>query len=387
MKTDKLLILVIFAAALVGIGAVGMLGSPRNAPMQPPSLLAAPAPVEQMRGFCLQFDNAQNVEFYHKSIDEIAATGANTICISVAGYQEHGGSTSIFIDSRKVPSDRDLGELLQHAHRKGLRVVFMPIVLLENPRKQEWRGQINPVNWKDWWEDYTNFVMHFVWTAQSNNVEIFSVGSELISTEDQTDQWRKLIAKVRKHFSGRLSYSANWDHYTVPKFWDDLDVVGMTTYYDLTEGAEPTLDRLMQGWIPIKKDILSWQAKVNKPIIFTEVGWPNQATCAQYPWDYYRSPDKPAPLVQADCFEAFFRTWGKETAVSGILVWEWKNHPDQEIGPRDTSYVPCGKPAMNVIQKYFTAANGHKLATSRPASGSAPAGVVAPEVQTPSLPR
>ncbi|MCE5325874.1 MAG: hypothetical protein LLG01_05615 [Planctomycetaceae bacterium] len=379
MKLDKLLILVTFAAVLTCVGAVGMIGSPRSTPLQPPSLAAAPVPVAQMRGFCLQFDNARNVEFYHKTIDEIAQTGANTICISVAGYQEHGGSNSIFIDARKVPSDRDLGELLQHAHRKGLRIVFMPIVLLENPRKQEWRGQISPVSWKDWWEDYTNFVMHFVWTAASNKVEIFSVGSELISTEDQTEQWRELIAKVRRHYGGQLSYSANWDHYTVPKFWDDLDIVGMTTYYDLTEGAEPTLDRLMQGWIPIKKDILAWQAKVKKPIIFTEVGWPNQVTCAQYPWDYYRSPDKPAPKTQADCFEAFFRTWGDETAVSGILVWEWKNHPEQEVGAKDTSYVPCGKPAMTVIQKYFNAL-GSKLAASRPTSAPARAAAAPPEM-------
>jgi hypothetical protein len=127
----------------------------------------------------------------------------------------------------------------------------------------------------------------------------------------------------------------------------------MTTYYELTAGEEPTLERLVEKWKQIKEDILTWQAKINRPLLFTEVGWPNQKTCARYPWNYYSSPDSPDPQGQANCFEAFFRTWITEKAVAGILVWEWQNRPDQTIGPDDTSYVPMGKPAMKIIQNYF----------------------------------
>ncbi len=127
----------------------------------------------------------------------------------------------------------------------------------------------------------------------------------------------------------------------------------MTTYYDLTDGKEPTVDVLMASWKTIKEEILQWQSKIGKPILFTEVGWPNQETAAQYPWDYYRSADKPDPTAQANCFEAFFRTWITEKAVAGCLVWEWRSYPGQDIGPQDTSYVPCGKPALEVIKKYY----------------------------------
>ena len=350
---EKLIILASFLLVVTAVVGLSMLrGEPDKPAASPaPKISAAGA----FRGISLQLHNSSPDIPYQKYIDEIARAGANTLCLVVSAWQENCSSTSIFIDLRKTPSDRRVGELIAHARKLGLRVVFMPIVLLENQRTGEWRGMIKPEkdNWDDWWEDYTNYVLHYAGLAQAGGVDVFMVGSELISTETQDKRWRALIAKVRKAFKGRLSYSANWDHYTVVKWWDDLDLIGMTTYYDLTGGKKPTVERLVQAWKPIRDKILKWQAKTGRPILFTEVGWPNQETCAQFPWDYYRSK-KPDPTAQANCFQAFFQTWADQDAVDGFLVWEWRNYPAQKTGPKDTPYVPCGKPAMNVIQKYLT---------------------------------
>ena len=365
MRKDKLLVLIVFSVIVAAVAAMGLLDASRednsageNKPATPAvnvdvNVEKTPPLTKQFRGISLQLCSYRTDYPYEKYIDEIAATGANTVCLSVAAYQENCSSTSIFIDSRKVPTDKRVTALIDYAHRRGLRVVIMPIVLLENPRDGEWRGKIDPKNWDDWWEDYTNFVMHYLWLAAGAKAEIFVIGSELVSTEDQAPRWRELIARVRKHYAGLVCYSANWDHYTGIKWWNDLDVIGMTTYYDLTDGEEATVERLVESWAKIKRDILAWRAKVKLPILFTEVGWPNQTTCAQYPWDYYRQPDKPDPTAQSNCFEAFFRTWSNEKDVAGYLIWEWRNHPSQKIGPEDTSYTPCGKPAMKVIKRYL----------------------------------
>ncbi len=366
MHKDKLLILAMFAVVIAGVVALSFLGANGSDGSNSNDAPRKPSPAQQFRGISLQLNSPRADTPYEKYIDEIAATGANTVCLSVAGYQENCSSSSIFVESRKVCPDKRVTALIDYAHKKGLRVVIMPILLLENPGDNEWRGKINPKNWDNWWEDYTNFVMHYVWLAAGANAEMFVVGSELISTEDQTDQWRAVIARVRRHYSGLLCYSANWDHYEGIKWWGDLDVIGMTTYYDLTDGKEPTLRRLVEAWKPIKKDILEWRKKIKRPILFTEVAWPNQETCAQYPWDYYRAPDKPDPTAQANCFEAFFRTWSGEKEVAGFLIWEWRNHPKQQIGPKDTSYVPCGKPVMKVIRRYLNAP--HLGPTTQPSS-------------------
>ncbi len=374
MRRDKLLALGIFAAVIAAAAAIGLLSTNGSAARNG-NTPVRPSLAQQFRGISLQLSSPRQDIPYEKYIDEIAATGANTICLSVAGYQENCSATSIFVESRKVCPDKRITSLIEYAHKKKLRVAIMPIVLLENPGEGEWRGRISPRNWDDWWEDYTNFVMHYMWLAAGAKAELFIVGSELISTEDQTDQWRALIARVRRHYTGLLSYSANWDHYQGIEWWNDLDLIGMTTYYDLTDGKKPTVERLLEAWKPIKKDILTWQAKIKRPILFTEAAWPSQETCAQFPWDYYRSPDRPDPQAQANCFEAFFRTWSGEKSVAGFLVWEWRNHPKQKTGPKDASYVPCGKPAMKVIRKYMSApsTDAKTKPTTRPASAPASA--------------
>ena len=166
--------------------------------------------------------------------------------------------------------------------------------------------------------------------------------------------WRRTWARFRVPDGyGRARVVVHVRGGSVDTWWDDLDLIGMTTYYDLTGGKDPTLGRLIEAWKPIKKKVLAWQAKIGRPLLFTEVGWPNQTTCAQYPWNYYEAPESPDPTAQANCFQAFFQTWSGAKAVGGFLVWEWRNHPGQEVGPEDTSYVPCGKPAMKVIENYY----------------------------------
>ena len=356
MNLNRIIILAIFAGIIAA--ATGLrLGPSQASDDNSITQAAPPKPVSstQFRGIALQLHNPDELAAYSTLIRQIGQTNANTICLVVHAQQENASSASIFMDSRKTPSDTALTELITLAHEQDLRVILMPIVLLENARSGEWRGKINPPNWDSWWEDYANFILHFAKLSARTDTEIFMVGSELVSTEKQTDRWRNLISKVRSVYPGLISYSSNWDHYRPIKWWDAVDVIGMTTYYDLTGGDKPTLEKLAGSWKSIKSDILTWHGKnfPQLPILFTEVGWPNQVTCAQFPWNYYQSPDRPDPQAQANCFEAFFDAWITVPAVAGFIVWEWMNHPDQEIGPHETSYVPAGKPAMEVIEKFY----------------------------------
>ena len=355
MGKDKLPILLIFVAAMGAVAGFRYLRTSRDPSETANAEPVRPSAAGELRGICLQFHSSSSSVPYEQYIAEISQTGANTICFVVHGHQENASSNSIFVDSRKTPGDDRLRELMAAARRKGLRIVLMPIVLLENPREGEWRGVIVPKDGKAWWHDYGQLVMQYARLAETGGAEMFIVGSELVKTEPEEKSWRGLIRQVRRVYKGKLCYSANWDHYEPVKWWDALDVIGMTTYYDLTGGKKPTLKRLTDAWRPIKAQILEWRNKNHPghPILFTEVGWPNQETCAQYPWNYYQAPDKPDPTAQANCFEAFFQTWIHEEAVAGFLVWEWRNLPEQGVGPKDTSYIPCGKPALNVIRKYY----------------------------------
>ena len=342
-------------------GAMGVAGfllarpSPESSPATTtPKGPSKPSRAGEFRGVCLQMHSGDPKHPYETLIDEIAGAEAKTLGLVIHGYQKTILSTAISIDPKRTPTDDRIVELIRYARSKKLSVMLMPILRLKERGADQWRGGLKPGHWPTWWEKYGEFILRYAKVAQRGGAEVFSVGSELLSTEEKTDEWRDLIRKTREVFEGRLTYSGNWDHYDVPKFWSDLDLVGMTSYHELTGEQPPKRETLLKKWGEIRGKILDWQKTVNRPILFTEAGWPNQTNCAKEPWNYCLTNPKPAPESQADCFRAFFQTWRDCPVVAGALVWEWRYSPDVPIDPKtDTSYRICGKPALKVIQEYF----------------------------------
>ena len=115
--------------------------------------------------------------------------------------------------------DRVAREVIEYVHRLGMKVLLAPIVDIDHPVDKEWRGVIAPRDWNAWFDSYRAFLLHYARMAEELDVEFMSVGTELVSTERHTDQWRQNIQTVRKVYKGQLTYSANWDHYKEVEFW------------------------------------------------------------------------------------------------------------------------------------------------------------------------
>jgi hypothetical protein len=308
------------------------------------------------RGVVMQIQRTDWIDKYEKSIDDIAALGADTVKLVVDARQENGGSSAIWLDVRSTPTPEALQRLIRHAKSKNLRVIVMPIVLLEKPRDNEWRGTIRPESWADWWDSYRQMINHFAWISQGAGADVFVVGSELVSTETETHlpQWRRTIAEVRKVFTGRLTYSSNWDHYTHVKFWDDLDLIGMNSYWKLGEDRNVSVPEIVKRWHDIQGELFRFQQTVGKPLILLEVGWCNMANMAHQPWDYTLS-DSEAPTdneLQVKLYEGFFRAWHGRPELGGFCIWEW--HPKDESDDKvDRTYTPQGKPAESVLREWL----------------------------------
>ena len=166
---------------------------------------------------------------------------------------------------------------------------------------------------------------------------------------------------MRVRYHGPIGYSANWDHYGRIEFWDVMDFVGMTTYHTLADHPNPTVAELMEAWMPIRQNILTWRATVDKPILFTEVGWCSQEGAASAPWNYYHNQHATAAghEEQRACYEAFMRTWEDVPGVGGSIWWEWTPYGG---GPDCYNYTPKGKPAQALLEQWF-AAGGHPPTT------------------------
>ena len=217
--------------------------------------------------------NWKAVERYGRLVEEVAALGANSVMLTVDVYQEHAGSGGVKMDPEHIPAREDLLAILRIADEAGLRVIMMPKVLLSAPRGNEWRGVIQPNDWNQWFASYTKFLDYIADVAREGRAAVLMIGSELVSTEKYTDRWNAIIGRMRKKFDGLLGYSANWDHYKNIKFWNYLDLAGITTYHTLAEEPCPPLERIIESWKPIKHELLEWQAAIGKPLFFTEVGW------------------------------------------------------------------------------------------------------------------
>lgn len=348
---------VVFGAVLLGVTGLILAASldcqERAAPASRPAAPPPAAPM-QWRGLAIQVQSGyQPVEQFVPLLHEVAELGANAVLLITAAFMEHAESQMIFIEARKMPAPDDFKTIVRAGRRAGLDVILMPIVLLAKPRGSEWRGVINPPDWNDWWRQYRELIIYTCEIAREGGATGLMVGSELVSTEKHTAEWLKVIEIAREHFyGGKLGYSANWDHYRSIKFWDKLDFIGMTSYFTLADAKSPTVEQIVAKWQPIREEVLAWQREVGKPLVFTEVGWCSQEGAAMAPWNYYQNQKATVAghEEQRRLYEAFLRVWDGAPGVTGALWWEWSSNPG---GAEDFGYSPRGKPAEEVLRRWF----------------------------------
>jgi hypothetical protein len=319
----------------------------------------APARLASLSGlpYCgasMQLHNPWDLAGYEKACDEIAAIGGDTVMFVPSASMENGSSTVIYIDARHTLSGADLRTLINHAHADKLRVILMPIVLLDKPKSEtDWRGTIHPDDWDEWFASYQDMIGYYAKVAEETGVNLLVVGSELVSTEPFVEDWHSTIRKVRGIYHGQLTYSSNWDHYMMVQFWNDLDIVGMNSYWKLGPDNDATVPvaEIERRWTAIQKDLFSWQATMHKPILLLEAGWCSLSNASYEPWDYTRT-ELPLDLdIQTRLYTGFFESWWGKPQSAGFMLWEWT--PESPGGPDDKGYTPRGKPAAEILKAWF----------------------------------
>jgi hypothetical protein len=306
-----------------------------------------------LRGVALTIHNVEDMRPYLKCIDEIADVGADTVEFVITTRQENGSSTTIWVDQRYCPSKQQLLELMAHAKEKKLRVVLMPVVLPHAPKGNEWRGTFKPDSWADWFDNYRVMLRHFARICEEGKAYALVVGSELVSSEVKTDEWKSTIKMARKEFpSGKLTYSANWDHYANIGYWEDLDFIGMNSYWKLGEDHNVPVEQIIANWRNIQKELVNFSNAKQMPIVLLEVGWCSISNAAHEPWDYTRSDLTPDWDLQKRLYQGFFESWYGNPHLGGFMIWEWLPSGDT-IDKDDKTYLPKGKPAYEVLKKWM----------------------------------
>ncbi len=293
-------------------------------------------------------------------LDAIRSTGSTTVGVVITWYQPDHNANAVAPDSAKSATDDDVRALAQAAHDRGMTVVLKPqIDVLDGT----FRGAITPSDPAAWMRSYTDFVNHIADVSNQVGATTLVIGTELSSVSGRTDDWRSLIGQVRGRFHGKLTYGANWvDEAEKIKFWDALDTIGIDAYMPLVKNdPNPPIADLVHGWAPYRARLDALRQKLNKAVLFTELGYPSRLGAAEQPSQ--EGSGAISQEAQRRAYVAAFRAWKGVTWFQGVWWWDWP-----AAGPDPTtdagSYTPAGKAAQAVLTQW--------LGGPGPTSGSTP---------------
>jgi len=290
------------------------------------------------------------------SLKELAATGTEWVALIITWYQEKPYTTKIY-ETPKTPSDGSLVHVIDYLHRLGKKVMLKPHIDIESAPAAGWRGEIacsTDIEWEAWFRNYADFVFHYAALAEAHKVDIFCIGTELSGPATTRGQmWKeKIIAPVRKIYSGPLTYAANWDgEYKYVKFWDALDYIGIDAYFPLSDKEKPDFEEIKKGWEKWVKEMEEFQATVGKPVIFPEVGYCSAQGAARRPWEEVVTGEVDLEQ-QKECYQALFETFWQKKWFYGMYWWRWGT--DVRFGgPSNKGYSPQNKPTLDVIKRWY----------------------------------
>lgn len=284
-------------------------------------------------------------------------TGANSLSQTPFGFQRDVNSPEI----RWSAYNQDMwwGESAQGIKTTLDSSAVFDITNILKPHiwvRGSWPGEIemkNEEDWELWFENYRGFILDYARLAADLDIPVLCIGTELERTTHRTEDWRKVIAQIKKVYSGKLIYAANFTEFEHIEFWDELDYIGIQAYFPLSKSHNPTLAELKKGWAAPIRRIEKSVRKFQKPVVFTEIGYCNTVDAAIEPW-VWPSDRKEIALseeVQALCYQAFFETAWKKQWMAGVFFWKWFPRAHNE----NLDFTPQGKKAEEVMTAYFSA--------------------------------
>ena len=307
-----------------------------------------------IRGFALPMYTELPDLTYRDMLRRVRDAGATHVSIVSSWDQQTIHHNRLRPSPSSSPTAEELGAIIDEARSLGLKTLMFPIIHVERRNEGEWRGKLAPTDPQRWQQSYRRFIAFHVDVAQAHRVDMLSVGSELSSLEDEDEFWRSLIAETRGRFDGELLYSANWDHFEHPTFWDALDYVGVSSYFEVARHQAEPIFAVTDRWLKHRDDLVAFARDEGKPLILTEVGYPAIDSAAVKPWDYTaRTP--PNANAQLAAFQSLATAWTLEPDdrphFAGLFIWHAWGHG----GDADTSYPVWGKSTEHLVRRWYGA--------------------------------
>ncbi len=272
-----------------------------------------------------------------------------------------------------------------------------------NIHQENWPWSLSHPNHQqfvsDFWDSYTDQVVHFANIAEQEQVELFSLGTEtegLFRTRSGAgwpnhflNELREMVASVRSVYNGKITYDmayhATKDVFFSPgssNLWSDLglDVIGISAYYELSDTIPTSVIRIADlkiKWVNIFTNYIQLLKNKNPniPILFLEFGYddslkaPFSANADTHSDRVFIDNDNngldDGQEMQANIYESFFSVMEQyPDLVQGAFLWghmmisdiSWFNSfaKMREMSVRD-------KLSENVVKSFYSKWAGKKV--------------------------
>ncbi len=241
---------------------------------------------------------------------------------------------------------------IQFAKSLGLHI-FVPIQL-QSAGNQPWSALIHFSTYaqeQQWFDSYWQTVKPYAVAAQQYGVEQFALGTEYRWLEQNAPAslWNELINELSQVFHGTITYDMDWSSlpYSPPSWMRNplLKMIGISSYAPLINNAvrvNPTSMRALWARMA-QRDLDNFSIAVGKPILLSEVGFPNCQVALYQPWNSSCTAPQDQQ-EQAAATDAALADIIPDTHILGTFFWGWDN-------TRDFNLISAQ--AASVIQKYY----------------------------------
>lgn len=294
---------------------------------------------------------------WRADLDHFEQLGVTWIEVLTFAHQPRVAGPEI----RPMPAERFPRAFITEARRRGFKVLVKPHVWSREfyDGSGRWRGSIampDAATWQAWFDAYGRFIEREARLSAEVGAEMFSIGLEYVeATRGHTAQWRALIERVRRVYPGLLTYAADGNHEARHVgFWDALDVIGIDVYFDIGDGVWPGGVDLLWGWQPHLAWMRALAAKHDRPVVFTEAGYPSIVGATRRPWKWPEGTEGVDAATQARAYEALMQVCTHEAWCRGVFWWKYYEKPERGTSHAH-DYSPRGKPAEAVVRRWYTA--------------------------------
>lgn len=287
------------------------------------------------------------------------------------------------VGSRSAPfdgpqHDHEFLSIARRARTLGMRVMLTPS-LLDAPTSGLASASmtLGESHWERFFERLEALAIHHALLAELCDADVLCLGNGLTQATDSlrddlaegwippdyllrnTARWRELVARVRRAWTGALTYAA-WDLAEAQQleFWDDLDFIAIDLYRSVRVAADPADGpdeaTCAERYRTYLRELRGFASSQRRPWIVAEFGVPPTSLATRDPAAGLGFYDVQEAARLQRAFAAALATVRREPqGPAGVYVWCWTTDPEHGNGV-DRSFTLQNRPAAEALAEMYS---------------------------------